>query len=44
MKWLLGTFTMRFNRRHGLAGHVFGGRYKAQPIDERSAEEHRGQL
>lgn len=36
MKWLLGTFTGRFNRRHGLNGHVFGGRYKAQHIDERS--------
>lgn len=36
MKWLLGTFTMRFNRRHRLSGHLFGGRYKAQHIDERS--------
>jgi REP element-mobilizing transposase RayT len=34
MKWLLGTYTMRFNRRHKLAGHLFGGRYKAQLIDE----------
>jgi hypothetical protein len=36
MKWLLGTFTGRFNRRHRWSGHPFGGRYKAQPIDERS--------
>ena len=36
MKWLLGTFTGRFNRRHGLSGHLFGGRYKAQHLDERS--------
>ena len=33
---LLGTFTGRFNRRHRWSGHLFGGRYKAQPIDERS--------
>jgi putative transposase len=34
MKWLLGTYTIRFNRRHQLSGHLFGGRYKAQLIDE----------
>jgi len=22
MKWLLGTYTMRFNRRHKLSGHL----------------------
>jgi len=37
MRWPLGTFTGRFNRRHGLSGHLFGGRYKAQHLDERSA-------
>lgn len=36
MKWLLGTYTQRFNRRHRLGGHLFQGRYKAQHIDERS--------
>jgi REP element-mobilizing transposase RayT len=36
MKWLLGTYTMRFNRRHHYSGHLFGGRYKAQVIDETS--------
>jgi REP element-mobilizing transposase RayT len=36
MKWLLGTYTQRFNRRHQHWGHLFGGRYKAQLIDERS--------
>lgn len=37
MKWLLGTYTQRFNRRHGQSGHLFQGRYKAQLIDgERS--------
>ena len=29
MKWLLGTYTMRFNRRHKLRGHLFAGRYKS---------------
>ena len=37
MKRLLGTYTQRFNRRHGQSGHLFQGRYKAQLIDgERS--------
>jgi hypothetical protein len=29
MKWLLGTYTARYNRRHQLFGHLFSGRYKA---------------
>jgi putative transposase len=29
MKWLLGTYTARFNRRHKLSGHLFSGRYKS---------------
>lgn len=29
MKWFLGTYTGRFNRRHKLTGHVFAGRYKS---------------
>jgi REP element-mobilizing transposase RayT len=29
MKWWLGTYTSRFNRRHKLFGHLFSGRYKA---------------
>ena len=36
MKWFLGTYTQRFNRRHQHWGHLFGGRYKAQIIDGRS--------
>src|SRR6266487_6027890 len=35
MKWLLGAYTQRFNRRHRNWGHLFGGRYKAQLIDGR---------
>jgi putative transposase len=34
MKWLLGSYTMRFNRRHRLTGHLFAGRYKSLLIDE----------
>ena len=33
MKWLLGTYTGRFNRRHKLFGHLFSGRYKAVIVD-----------
>jgi REP element-mobilizing transposase RayT len=33
MKWLLGTYTGRFNRRHRLVGHLFSGRYKALFVD-----------
>ncbi len=33
MKWLLGTYTGRFNRKHKLYGHLFGGRYKALIVD-----------
>ena len=29
MKWFLGAYTSRFNRRHRLLGHLFSGRYKA---------------
>lgn len=36
MRWLLGTYTQSFNRRHHQWGHLFGGRYKAQLIDETS--------
>jgi len=33
MKWLLGTYTSRFNRRHKLFGHLFSGRYKSLMVD-----------
>jgi REP element-mobilizing transposase RayT len=33
MKWLLGTYTSRYNRKHKLFGHLFSGRYKALPVD-----------
>jgi REP element-mobilizing transposase RayT len=33
MKWLLGVYTGRFNRRHKLFGHLFSGRYKSLVVD-----------
>ena len=38
MKWFLGTYTQRYNARHQLRGHVFGGRYKAVLVDTREGE------
>lgn len=37
MKWFLGTYTGRFNRRHELYGHLFSGRYKSLVVDDRDA-------
>ena len=34
MQWLQTAYTVSFNRRHSLSGHLFGGRYKAVLIDE----------
>ena len=36
MKWLLGVYTGRFNRRHKLFGHLFSGRYKSLVVDSSS--------
>ncbi len=36
MKWFLGTYTARFNRRHSLDGHLFTGRYRSQLLDPSS--------
>lgn len=33
MRWLQNAYTRRFNARHRLWGHVFGGRYKAVLVD-----------
>jgi len=33
MKWFLGTYTGRFNRRHKAFGHLFSGRYKSLIVD-----------
>ena len=34
MTWLQNAWTRRFNARHQLWGHLFGGRYKAIPVQE----------
>ena len=34
MKWFLGTYTVRFNTRHRLRGHLFAGRYKSLLVDD----------
>jgi hypothetical protein len=33
MKWFLGTYTNRFNRRHRVTGHLFAGRYKSLLVE-----------
>jgi putative transposase len=33
MKWFLGTYSSRFNRRHKVVGHLFSGRYKSLIVD-----------
>src|ERR1035441_2812813 len=33
MKWLLGTYNSRYNRRHKESWHLFSGRYKALMVD-----------
>src|SRR5579864_2065499 len=33
MRWFLGTYTARFNRRHKYFGHLFSGRYKSLLVD-----------
>ena len=32
MRRFQGTYTIRFNLRHGLSAHLFQGRYKALPV------------
>lgn len=36
MHWFQTTYTLRFNLRHGLCGHLFQGRYKAIPVEAES--------
>jgi REP element-mobilizing transposase RayT len=33
MKWLQSTYTLRYNARHQVNGHLFQGRYKAVVVD-----------
>lgn len=34
MQWFQNAFTRRLNARHRLWGHLFGGRYKAIPVED----------
>lgn len=34
MKWFLGAYTIRFNARHRVHGHLFAGRYKSLIVGE----------
>ena len=36
MTWFQATYTTRFNARHQLRGHLFGGRYKAILVDSQA--------
>src|SRR5271157_1963062 len=35
MRWLLSTYSNRFNHRRKKVGHLFSGRYKALPVEGR---------
>src|SRR2546428_4080792 len=35
MKWFLGTYTSRFNRRHKIFGHLFSGRCRSLIVDSK---------
>jgi REP element-mobilizing transposase RayT len=36
MRQLNGVYTQKFNRRHGIAGHIFQGRYKSIVVEKDS--------
>lgn len=38
MHWLQTTYTVRHNKRHGLHGHLFQGRYKAIPVEAEAGD------
>ncbi len=38
MAWLQSTYTIRFNHRHKLSGHLFSGRYKSQVVEGSQAK------
>lgn len=41
MKWFQTTYTRRFNVKHGLWGHLFGGRYKAIVVQHQDGDYYR---
>src|SRR3546814_1140436 len=45
MRQLNGRYTQAFNRRHGIGGHVFQGRYRAVMVESPGrSEEHTSEL
>jgi putative transposase len=44
MRWIQNTYTRRFNHRHKLWGHVFGGRYKAVLVESDLDSDYFGNL
>jgi len=34
MAWLNGVYTQRFNKKYGVTGHLFQGRFKSKPIED----------
>jgi REP element-mobilizing transposase RayT len=34
MRWLLGTYASGFNLQHGLSGHLFGDRFRSNPVEK----------
>jgi hypothetical protein len=44
MRQLNGVYTQRFNRRHGLVGHLFQGRFKRTWLAVRWSSAHRAAL
>lgn len=34
MAWLNGVYTQKFNRKYGLTGHLFQGRFKSKPVED----------
>jgi REP element-mobilizing transposase RayT len=32
MRWLLGNFAKKYNKQHGLCGHLWGDRFYSRPI------------
>ena len=34
MSWLNGVYTQKFNRKYGVTGHLFQGRFKSKPVED----------
>jgi REP element-mobilizing transposase RayT len=34
MAWLNGVYTQKFNKKYGVTGHLFQGRFKSKPVED----------